>query len=57
MKAAEPKEVWREVECPACNGSGFPTVMQPKQPGRKIFPAPCKQCHGKGRIRVVVAGQ
>jgi hypothetical protein len=22
-------------KCPACNGTGFPTVVQPVQPGRK----------------------
>jgi len=31
-------------------GTGFPTVKQPVQPGRKIYPAPCKQCFGKGRL-------
>jgi hypothetical protein len=39
-----------EHKCPACNGTGFPTVMQPVQPIRKIYPAPCKKCGGKGRI-------
>ena len=39
-----------EHKCPACSGTGFPTVMQPVQPGRKIYPAPCKKCGGKGRI-------
>ena len=39
-----------EIDCPSCNGTGFPTVVQPNQPGRKIFPARCKQCSGKGRI-------
>jgi DnaJ-class molecular chaperone len=50
MKRPMPKEDVTEVICPACNGTGFPTVMQPVQPGRKIYPAPCKQCSGKGRI-------
>jgi DnaJ-class molecular chaperone len=49
------KEVSRadgiEVTCPACNGTGFPTVMQPGQPGRRIYPAPCRECHGKGWAR------
>jgi DnaJ-class molecular chaperone len=48
MKRSKPKET--EVECPACDGTGFPLVKQPKQPGRKIYPAPCKECFGKGRI-------
>ncbi len=39
-----------ETKCPACNGTGYPVVMQPVQPGRKIYPAPCKKCGGKGRI-------
>jgi DnaJ-class molecular chaperone len=39
-----------EHECPACNGTGFPVVMQPVQPGRKIYPVQCKNCAGKGRI-------
>ncbi len=39
-----------EHKCPACNGTGYPVVMQPVQPGRKIYPAPFKECGGKGRI-------
>jgi DnaJ-class molecular chaperone len=39
-----------EIKCPACGGTGFPTVTQPAKPGRKIFPPACKQCLGKGRI-------
>jgi len=39
-----------EIKCPACNGTGYPMVMQPVQPGRKIYPAKCKKCGGKGRI-------
>jgi hypothetical protein len=38
-----------ELKCPACNGTGFPPVKQPQQPGRKIYPARCLQCGGKGR--------
>src|ERR1035437_6206540 len=48
MKNLESKQVSTETRCPACDGKGFPTVTQPKQPGRKIYPAPCKQCLGKG---------
>jgi DnaJ-class molecular chaperone len=40
-----------EIKCDACNGTGFPTVMQPVQPGKKIYPAPCRKCGGKGRIK------
>jgi len=39
-----------ERKCPACNGTGFPVVKQPVQPGRKIYPVQCKSCRGKGRI-------
>jgi DnaJ-class molecular chaperone len=52
MKKLNPKEVGREIECPRCKGTGFPKVRQPVQPGRKIFPAPRKQCFGKGRIKI-----
>jgi DnaJ-class molecular chaperone len=50
MKKPNPKEAGTEVDCPACNGTGFPAVAQPEKPGRKIFPARCQQCLGKGRI-------
>jgi DnaJ-class molecular chaperone len=53
MKKSKPKEVEKEIKCPACNGTGFATVMQPLQPGKKIYPAPCKQCLGKGRLAIV----
>jgi DnaJ-class molecular chaperone len=39
-----------EHNCPACNGTGFAAVTQPLQPVRKIYPARCKNCAGKGRI-------
>jgi DnaJ-class molecular chaperone len=39
-----------EVKCSACNGTGFPVVVQPTRPGRRIYPPPCKLCSGKGRI-------
>ncbi len=41
----------RETKCEACNGTGFPKVKQPTKPGRKIYPAPCRKCGGKGRIK------
>ena len=41
-----------EIKCPACDGTGFPTVTEPVQPGRKIYPTPCEDCGGKGRITV-----
>jgi DnaJ-class molecular chaperone len=49
------KEAVKEVECPGCDGTGFPTVKKPIQPGKKIYPAPCKQCLGKGRIALTGA--
>ena len=39
-----------EHKCPACKGTGFPTVKQPLEPSRKIYPVQCKNCGGKGRI-------
>jgi DnaJ-class molecular chaperone len=39
-----------EVKCEACNGTGFPLVIQPARSGRKIYPPPCAICGGKGRI-------
>jgi hypothetical protein len=47
MKRPNQKEPQTEIDCPACGGTGFPKVTQPSQPGRKIYPAPCKQCLGK----------
>jgi hypothetical protein len=44
------REVPTEVICAACDGTGFQTVEQPSNPGRKIYPATCKECLGKGRI-------
>jgi DnaJ-class molecular chaperone len=39
-----------EVVCDACDGAGIPKATQPSTPGRRIYPAPCKKCVGKGRI-------
>jgi DnaJ-class molecular chaperone len=39
-----------ERKCPECKGTGFPVVMQPVKPGRKIYPVKCANCDGKGRI-------
>jgi DnaJ-class molecular chaperone len=38
-----------EMKCSACDGTGYPAVAQPKHPGRRIYPPPCKLCSGKGR--------
>ena len=40
----------KEHVCPACNGTGYPVVKQPVQPGRKIYPLKCKSCDGKGKV-------
>ena len=40
----------KEHVCPACNGTGYPVVQQPVQPGRKIYPVKCKSCDGKGKV-------
>jgi DnaJ-class molecular chaperone len=44
------KELISEIKCAACNGAGYPKVKQPVEPGRRIYPAPCKECAGKGRL-------
>lgn len=41
----------REHICPACKGTGFPVVMQPLMPGRKIYPVKCTTCDGKGKVK------
>jgi DnaJ-class molecular chaperone len=50
MKRYMREEAVKEIECPSCEGTGFPMVKQPTQPSRKIYPARCTQCVGKGRI-------
>jgi DnaJ-class molecular chaperone len=50
MKRLKSKEIGAEIDCPACEGTGFQPVAQPRQPGRKIYAARCKECVGKGRI-------
>jgi len=49
MKSA--RDASTELVCPACGGTGLEQVTQPTEPGRRIFPAKCKQCDGKGRIK------
>jgi DnaJ-class molecular chaperone len=46
----KPREALTEVICPACDGTGLQKVKQPTQTGRKIYPAKCPECGGKGRI-------
>jgi DnaJ-class molecular chaperone len=38
-----------EVRCEACHGRGSPPVQE-VAPGRRLYPAPCRKCHGKGRV-------
>ena len=40
----------KEHTCEACMGTGYPVVLQPVQPGRKIYPVKCNACEGKGKI-------
>jgi DnaJ-class molecular chaperone len=40
----------QERVCAACNGTGYPVVKQPVQPGRKIYPVKCTSCNGKGKV-------
>ena len=47
----KPRTQPSESKCPVCNGTGYPVLTQPMQPGRKIYPAPCKKCGGKGRMK------
>jgi DnaJ-class molecular chaperone len=48
-KARRPKMPVTELECSACDGTGLMAVVQPKQPGRRIFPPRCLKCDGKGK--------
>ena len=34
------EEAVKEIECPTCEGTGYPMVKQPDQPSRKIYPGP-----------------
>jgi DnaJ-class molecular chaperone len=49
MKTASSPKL-AERKCQACDGTGFPAVKQPVDPGRKIYAARCEKCDGKGRI-------
>jgi transcription elongation factor Elf1 len=50
IKMRKPSVKPTEHKCPACNGTGFPMVMQPVKPSSRIYPVQCKNCGGKGRI-------
>ena len=49
MKQTKPDSI--ESKCARCHGTGFASVKQPAQPGRRIYPPRCSKCHGSGRIR------
>jgi len=51
--AGWPKEPIKERECSGCGGTGFMAMVQPKEPGRRIFPPRCQKCEGKGKMRSV----
>jgi hypothetical protein len=38
-----------EMKCDTCNGTGFQVVMQPVQPGKKIYPLTLQEVRGQGR--------
>jgi DnaJ-class molecular chaperone len=46
-----------EIKCEACNGTGVQIVKQPSVPGKRIYPARCKMCDGKGRVKKVVPNE
>jgi hypothetical protein len=48
----KPREVLTEVYLHSLRWHGFEKVKQPTEPGRKIYPAKCKECLGKGRINM-----
>lgn len=41
-----------EKKCVAWNGTGVSSSRGASQPGRKIYPARCEKCRGKGRVKV-----
>jgi DnaJ-class molecular chaperone len=54
MKLKRPRAKPLEKQCVDCNGTGRMAVAErPTRPGSRIYPAPCKQCRGKGRIQII----
>ena len=43
-----------EIKCEACDGTGVQIVKQPTEPSKRIYPARCKICGGKGRLKKAV---
>src|ERR1035437_4680395 len=52
MKKPKSNEVGTEIECPACDGTGFPKVRQPHQP----FSRRALQIAGAASIHVSACG-
>jgi DnaJ-class molecular chaperone len=40
-----------EIKCEACDGTGFEVVKQPSEAVKRIYPARCKVCGGKGWVK------
>jgi DnaJ-class molecular chaperone len=49
MRTEKQDDATTEMACDACSGKGYPPVKEVAL-GRRIYPAPCKKCGGKGRI-------
>jgi DnaJ-class molecular chaperone len=49
MKRPKADQAAPEIKCDACGGKGHPPAQQVAH-GRRIYPAPCKKCGGKGRL-------
>ena len=51
FKAWREKEPVSEQPCEACSGTGFaPVKASPDDPMRRVYPARCAKCGGKGRL-------
>ena len=46
----KPREVFTEIVCPACNGTGLQEVRQPTEPGRKIYPSNAMPAQARERL-------
>lgn len=41
-----------EIRCDVCKGTGLQAVTKAAAPGRRIFPAKCPKCAGKGQLKI-----
>lgn len=55
MKSLKSGEPSTEVRCSACGGTGFPTVAQPAQAGRRIYPLPSVLWQGSRKAGVTTS--